>query len=152
MICDVLGTRNVSWTANYDLHAITEAGQPTASVNLHYRARIYQSTGEDWKDTTLTLSTATADSYSKGLPALKLLRITPVDAQQKAHCEEAFSLSSSFISHTIFQTLPITTLVDYLGNRQHTTPSSEEVQMVLPRCRRRPHLVQLQEEACSDLS
>ena len=36
-----------------------------------------QGTGEDWKDTILTLSTASSDTNSKGLPALKPLYVKP---------------------------------------------------------------------------
>ncbi|KAN0111824.1 protein of unknown function (DUF4139) domain containing protein [Russula decolorans] len=42
--------RSAIWSAAYELHATTEAGTPAPSVFLHYRARITQSTGEDWTD------------------------------------------------------------------------------------------------------
>ena len=45
-----------SWTPLYDLRATVE--DKKTSISLHYRARIAQRTGEDWKDVSLVLSTA----------------------------------------------------------------------------------------------
>ncbi|KAF8319063.1 hypothetical protein DL93DRAFT_2164756 [Clavulina sp. PMI_390] len=58
--------RNASWFSLYDLRAdlsrATASGKATdvggPRVQLHYRASIKQSTGEDWKNVPLTLSTA----------------------------------------------------------------------------------------------
>jgi uncharacterized protein (TIGR02231 family) len=70
---------NVSWDSEYDLYATTdpESGQPAGLVSLKYRARVMQSTGEDWTDASLILSTATSDTFTKGIPELLSLRITP---------------------------------------------------------------------------
>ena len=65
-----LVVRNATWSAAYELHATTEAGVPAPSVSLHYRARITQSTGEDWTDVKLTLSTADMDLSNKTIPVL----------------------------------------------------------------------------------
>jgi uncharacterized protein (TIGR02231 family) len=61
------------WEPTYDLHAATEDGRPSTAVTLEYRARIKQSTGEDWRDTTLVLSTSAYDARGKGDPQLKTL-------------------------------------------------------------------------------
>ncbi|GIV37199.1 MAG: hypothetical protein KatS3mg032_1578 [Cyclobacteriaceae bacterium] len=45
---------NAGWQPVYDIRALN-AGGP---VQLHYRARVHQSTGEDWKQVKLKLSTA----------------------------------------------------------------------------------------------
>jgi len=45
-----------SWTPLYDLRATVE--EKKTSISLHYRATISQRTGEDWKDVSLVLSTA----------------------------------------------------------------------------------------------
>jgi uncharacterized protein (TIGR02231 family) len=45
-----------SWTPLYDLRATVE--EKKTSISLHYRAKISQRTGEDWKDVSLVLSTA----------------------------------------------------------------------------------------------
>lgn len=66
-----------SWEPNYDLHATAANGPPSSSVIVHYRARVLQSTGEDWKDTILTLSTASSDANSMGVPYLKELHVKP---------------------------------------------------------------------------
>ncbi|KAF7375624.1 hypothetical protein MSAN_00451300 [Mycena sanguinolenta] len=68
---------NASWESTYELHAATENGKPSSSVSLHYRARITQSTGEDWADTALTLSTVSASTVTKSIPWLNSLKIKP---------------------------------------------------------------------------
>ncbi|PPQ76385.1 hypothetical protein CVT24_007939 [Panaeolus cyanescens] len=69
---------NVDWYPTYELHAKTESGKPSPSVSLHYRARITQSTGESWNNTSLTLSTVSSDNVVDGsIPQLKALRIQP---------------------------------------------------------------------------
>jgi hypothetical protein len=67
-----------AWKATYDLYATTESGRPSPAVELHFRARVSQSTGEDWNNTSLTLSTAAFNPLEQGLPAFKALRITPI--------------------------------------------------------------------------
>src|SRR5580698_135524 len=68
------------WSAAYELHATTEAGMPTPSVSLHYRARITQSTGEDWTDVELSLSTADMDLSNKTIPVLRPTKIQPPES------------------------------------------------------------------------
>ncbi|KZT28781.1 hypothetical protein NEOLEDRAFT_1128996 [Neolentinus lepideus HHB14362 ss-1] len=69
---------HATWEPIYDLFATTDKGIPVPSVGLHYRARICQSTGEDWASTKLVLSTATSDSVSDGIPGLGTLNIKVV--------------------------------------------------------------------------
>ncbi|THH11349.1 hypothetical protein EW146_g8074 [Bondarzewia mesenterica] len=69
--------RNAMWLPTYELHATTDAGKPASTVSLHYRVRITQSTGEDWTNVALTLSTAAMDSSDQHIPALKPIRIRP---------------------------------------------------------------------------
>jgi hypothetical protein len=59
----------------YELHATTENGKPSSSVFLHYRARVNQSTGEDWKDTALTVSTVASGATS--IPQLGAIKMRP---------------------------------------------------------------------------
>ncbi|KAF9459031.1 hypothetical protein BDZ94DRAFT_1239542 [Collybia nuda] len=68
---------HVHWKPIYELHATTENGNPSSSVSLHYRARVTQSTGEDWSNTSLTLSTITADTMVKKIPGLTPIKIKP---------------------------------------------------------------------------
>lgn len=50
---------NASWKPLYDLRAsIAPDSKSESAVHLHYRASISQSTGEDWSNVMLTLSTA----------------------------------------------------------------------------------------------
>lgn len=67
---------NTQWKPTYELHAMTENGKPSAMVKLHYRARINQSTGEDWKNTALTLSTVSG-SATRAIPSLKPVKLRP---------------------------------------------------------------------------
>ncbi|KAG8898345.1 hypothetical protein FRC01_010939, partial [Tulasnella sp. 417] len=47
-----------SWTPAYEIRATTDTnGQLNETVSLHYKAAITQNTGEDWKNTKLTLNT-----------------------------------------------------------------------------------------------
>ncbi|EIM92171.1 uncharacterized protein STEHIDRAFT_46411 [Stereum hirsutum FP-91666 SS1] len=66
-----------SWTPSYELHATTDSGRPASSVSLHYRASITQTTGEDWSDVPLTLSTASMDNADQRVPEIQALRIRP---------------------------------------------------------------------------
>ncbi|KAF8268359.1 hypothetical protein EI94DRAFT_1728051 [Lactarius quietus] len=69
--------QNAAWSAAYELHATTEAGVPSPSVSLHYRARITQSTGEDWTGVALTLSTADMNLSTQRIPTLNPTKIRP---------------------------------------------------------------------------
>lgn len=68
---------HTSWVPTYELHAITENGKPSAKVYLHYRARVTQSTGEDWKDAAITLNTSSNDLSRKTIPTLQQITIRP---------------------------------------------------------------------------
>ncbi|KAG8720887.1 hypothetical protein FRC08_017469 [Ceratobasidium sp. 394] len=60
-----------SWTPAYELHAVTDSSTKAVAgtVTLHYRASVVQTTGEDWDDVKLTLSTAEL-STSMAVPRL----------------------------------------------------------------------------------
>ncbi|KAG8693383.1 hypothetical protein FRC09_010548 [Ceratobasidium sp. 395] len=60
-----------SWTPAYELHAVTDGATKAVAntVTLHYRASVVQTTGEDWDDVQLTLSTAEL-STSTSVPIL----------------------------------------------------------------------------------
>ncbi|GBE90100.1 hypothetical protein SCP_1801240 [Sparassis crispa] len=65
-----------SWEPCYDLYATTVNGQPAPSVSLHYRARIIQSTGEHWTNSSLTLSTSSSQALrNASIPDIKLLKL-----------------------------------------------------------------------------
>ncbi|QRW04784.1 mucoidy inhibitor A [Ceratobasidium sp. AG-Ba] len=50
---------NASWTPLYDVRAsIAKSPDAKSAMALHYRASITQTTGENWPDVALTLSTA----------------------------------------------------------------------------------------------
>ncbi|EKM77950.1 hypothetical protein AGABI1DRAFT_129739 [Agaricus bisporus var. burnettii JB137-S8] len=58
-----------NWLPTYELHALTgDDGRPSQTVSLHYRATVAQTTGEDWTDASLTLSTVATDAIVKTIP------------------------------------------------------------------------------------
>lgn len=65
-----------TWTPSYELRATTDSAE-SSSVILQYRANVAQTTGEDWSNIALTLSTASMDSADQLLPSLKALRLRP---------------------------------------------------------------------------
>lgn len=69
---------NARWYPTYELHATTKDGKTSSSVSLHYRAKIIQTTGEEWNDTALILSTTSADMMMGGIPPLSKLSLTVV--------------------------------------------------------------------------
>ncbi|KAL5504176.1 hypothetical protein ACEPAH_8249 [Sanghuangporus vaninii] len=71
---------HATWSPSYDLRATTENGKPSGTVSLHYRASIQQNTGEDWRDTAVTVSTAKPGSWST-IPALHAMKISPASQE-----------------------------------------------------------------------
>jgi hypothetical protein len=95
------------WKAAYDLHATTEEGQPSSSVELHFRARVSQVTGEDWSATALTLSTAAFDPLGQTLPASKPLRVTPIHNQMKTSLFGPNNANRNLFGPNVAQSIPI---------------------------------------------
>ncbi|KAG8783182.1 hypothetical protein FRC12_020015 [Ceratobasidium sp. 428] len=66
---------NASWTPLYDVRAsIAKSPNESSKVALHYRASITQTTGENWPDVALTLSTA-SPQLGSDVPSLSAWRI-----------------------------------------------------------------------------
>ncbi|KIO21163.1 hypothetical protein M407DRAFT_29222, partial [Tulasnella calospora MUT 4182] len=66
-----------SWTPAYEIRATTDTdGQLNKTVALHYKAAITQSTGEDWKNTKLTLNT-TSPALARAILPHSGLKIQP---------------------------------------------------------------------------
>ncbi|KAG8719091.1 hypothetical protein FRC09_011628 [Ceratobasidium sp. 395] len=66
---------NASWTPLYDVRAsIAKSPDAKATIALHYRASITQTTGENWPDVALTLSTA-SPQLGSAVPNLSAWRI-----------------------------------------------------------------------------
>ncbi|CUA74076.1 Protein F37C4,5 [Caenorhabditis elegans] [Rhizoctonia solani] len=66
---------NASWTPLYDIRAaIAKSPDATSKMMLHYRASITQTTGENWPEVGLTLSTASPQLGSK-VPTLSPWKI-----------------------------------------------------------------------------
>ncbi|KAI0695487.1 hypothetical protein C8T65DRAFT_584266 [Cerioporus squamosus] len=81
----------VSWQPYYDLHASTSEGKPSSEISLLYCANITQSTGEDWTDTALTLSTANSQALnSLSVPVVDPLKVTPTRPHPPSQVQTAF--------------------------------------------------------------
>ncbi|KZT61874.1 hypothetical protein CALCODRAFT_463690 [Calocera cornea HHB12733] len=66
---------NADWSPSYDLRATVDStGKNATFVSLNYRASITQTTGEDWKDVALSLST-TSPLVGAHIPQLTPQRI-----------------------------------------------------------------------------
>ncbi|KDN41052.1 hypothetical protein RSAG8_07758, partial [Rhizoctonia solani AG-8 WAC10335] len=66
---------NASWTPLYDIRAsIAKSPDESSKIMLHYRASITQTTGENWPEVALTLSTASPQLGSK-VPTLSPWKI-----------------------------------------------------------------------------
>ncbi|KEP48031.1 mucoidy inhibitor A [Rhizoctonia solani 123E] len=66
---------NASWTPLYDIRAaIAKSPDATSKMMLHYRASITQTTGENWPEVALTLSTASPQLGSQ-VPTLSPWKI-----------------------------------------------------------------------------
>lgn len=64
-----------------------ETGKSCAEVTLHYRAIVKHSTGENWTNSELILSSARPDTRTKSLPTLRQVRI-----QESLSCQHCFSI------------------------------------------------------------
>ncbi|KAG9052415.1 hypothetical protein FS842_009898 [Serendipita sp. 407] len=80
-ICLTYMVSNASWQPSYDLRAIIEPKR--TSIVLYYRATVFQSTGEDWKEVQLTLSTASPQLGST-IPSLNPFWVGPITRQRTA--------------------------------------------------------------------
>ncbi|CAE6410188.1 unnamed protein product [Rhizoctonia solani] len=66
---------DASWTPLYDVRAsLPKSSQGASTIDLHYRASITQTTGENWPDVALTLSTA-SPQLGSSVPKLSPWRI-----------------------------------------------------------------------------
>ncbi|KAG8699008.1 hypothetical protein FRC08_005554 [Ceratobasidium sp. 394] len=66
---------HASWTPLYDVHAsVGKSKGPSSALDLHYRASITQTTGEDWSSVKLTLSTA-SPQLGTAIPTLSPWRV-----------------------------------------------------------------------------
>ncbi|CAE6359614.1 unnamed protein product [Rhizoctonia solani] len=78
---------NASWTPLYDVRAsIAKTPRDISTIGLHYRASITQTTGENWADVALSLSTA-SPQLGSAVPELAPWRIgflPPVTCQPVA--------------------------------------------------------------------
>lgn len=90
---------NARWTPLYDIRAsIAKSPDMPSKVALHYRASITQTTGENWPDVALTLSTASPQQGSK-VPTLRPWRVGfPAPRPQPARkCRRLSSGEAAFL-------------------------------------------------------
>ncbi|CAE7211292.1 unnamed protein product [Rhizoctonia solani] len=85
---------DASWTPLYDVRAsIANTPGESSTVSLHYRASITQSTGENWPDVSLTLSTA-SPQLGTNVPKLGSWTIGPPPVSKIYAKGVAFSFGS----------------------------------------------------------
>ena len=77
MTRSLLGLYDAQWYPLYDLYASSQDGKPSTSVSLHYRVNLSQSTGEDWNNAKLILSTSDTDVLNAGVPTSDGLVVEP---------------------------------------------------------------------------
>jgi len=77
LTCSLLGVGDGQWRPLYDLYTYSQNGKPSTSVSLHFRVNVSQSTGEDWNDAELILSTSETDILNAGIPKTDSLVIEP---------------------------------------------------------------------------
>ncbi|KAG5652603.1 hypothetical protein H0H81_004385 [Sphagnurus paluster] len=115
----------VYWTPTYELHATIENGKPSPAVALHYRARVIQSTGEDWTGTALKLSTISSDATAKAIPQLHPVKLEPKslysNAPQKSN---AFSSNAARVPNQ-----PLAPLISVNPNPATTRPLQRHQQV-----------------------
>ncbi|CUA70870.1 hypothetical protein RSOLAG22IIIB_04354 [Rhizoctonia solani] len=89
-----------SWSPSYELHATTDSNtQAIASTTtLHYHASIVQTTGEDWSDVQLTLSTASS-AHSSSVPNLGKSLVKAGATPAPAHPVFAFGQPSNLAAN-----------------------------------------------------
>ncbi|RPD54848.1 hypothetical protein L227DRAFT_580207 [Lentinus tigrinus ALCF2SS1-6] len=115
------------WEPHYDLHAQTAGdGRPCADITLHHYAKITQSTGEEWKDTEITLSTSSSQSLTGlSIPSLDPRHVSP----KQVNPPQARLLSSTHIS-TLAKAHPLT--VTPGGFHLHAAGSGSNLQTRVP--------------------
>lgn len=69
---------NASWSPKYELRATStsSAALPASRVVLHYRAAVQQSTGEDWRNARITVSTAAPGRWER-VPHVRRMHVEP---------------------------------------------------------------------------
>ncbi|CAE6510291.1 unnamed protein product [Rhizoctonia solani] len=84
---------DASWTPLYDVRtSISNTPGESSTVALHYRASITQSTGENWSDVSLTLSTA-SPQLGSGVPNLGCWAIGPPPSRRTYSKSAGFGFS-----------------------------------------------------------
>ncbi|KAH9059612.1 hypothetical protein EDB87DRAFT_1822687 [Lactarius vividus] len=115
--------QNATWSAAYELHATTDAGVPSPSVSLHYRARITQSTGEDWTDVALTLGTADMNLSTQSIPTLIPTKIRP-----PKNPFDRFRPSTNGLSQSIVPKFPPNVAQGSFGQQQQLLQQQQQQQ------------------------
>ncbi|KAG8744404.1 hypothetical protein FRC10_010182 [Ceratobasidium sp. 414] len=90
---------HASWTPLYDVHAsVGKSKGPSSALDLHYRASITQTTGEDWSNVKLTLSTA-SPQLGIAIPTLSPWRVGRVQPRSRRARSRSYSPVHPMIIH-----------------------------------------------------
>ncbi len=126
---------NAGWFAVYDLRALNTK----TPVQLNYKANVFQSTGEEWKNVRLKLSTAnpslgglkpelTTWYLNFPRPVERKYRYAPTGAVHRSAERPAEAVSE--LSEVVVTTAPATTSADYVSTVQ--TALNTEFDISLP--------------------
>lgn len=85
---------HASWTPLYDVRASVGQANAPSSIALHYRASITQTTGENWPEIALTLSTA-SPQLNSSMPSLSPWKIGLPRPQYHSRARRSRSYSRS---------------------------------------------------------
>ncbi|KAJ3569898.1 hypothetical protein NP233_g4753 [Leucocoprinus birnbaumii] len=76
------------WSPAYELHIESdEHGRPSSTVHLHYCVHITQTTGEDWDDTRLILSTGALHDVARRSPSNKPVQMNISSSASRKSCQ-----------------------------------------------------------------
>lgn len=83
--CSPIAVSHASWTPLYDVRAsVGKSADASSTIALHYRASITQTTGENWPNVALTLSTASPQLGST-IPSLSPWRVGCPQPQSRSY-------------------------------------------------------------------
>ncbi|KAG1759213.1 hypothetical protein EDD22DRAFT_907092 [Suillus occidentalis] len=114
---------SATWKPVYEIHVTTTDSIPSSSVVLTYRCQISQSTGENWDNVELAVTTAKHHVHSVGLPEPKKMEIRQQQgflSQPDSYRQPAVNPQRTPVWNTPGYTSPF---VHILSSAQQASPS-----------------------------
>ncbi|KAF9653409.1 hypothetical protein BDM02DRAFT_1911688 [Thelephora ganbajun] len=114
------------WLPLYDLRAYSQDGKPSTSVSLHYRVNLSQSTGEDWNEAKLILSTSQTDILNAGIPTSDGLVIEPIPKPPPSPASSAEVVRSRYATMAARAMVVQPEAVSSVGSEEYEDDESAE--------------------------